>query len=152
MKEQLRRLRRTGLRSALVGLTATATVMVMSPGVAHAELSLLASDSFGYAAAGIDFTGPSTFNVHDLVVVDAACNAEAPYARFYYRLGSSIHRWDRTPAKRYDHSGCDAGDFSTYTNLPFELSGDTIAEVFLVICDSSGCEPGNTVHNPHVGG
>ncbi len=127
-------------------------VMVVAPGVAHAELNLSASQSYGYAGAGIDFTGPSSFYVYDLVVADWGCDAEAPYAQFFYRLGSSTHRWDYTPTKRYDHSGCDSGDFTTYTNLSFSLSGDTIADMGLVICKSSGCHLGNVVHNPYVGG
>ncbi|WP_410638454.1 hypothetical protein [Amycolatopsis sp. lyj-346] len=142
---------RTGLGAALAAVAA-AVVTVVVPGVAHAQQNLSASQSYGYAGAGIDFTGPSSFHVYDLVVADWGCDGEAPYAQFFYRLGSSTHRWDYTPTKRYDHSGCDSGDFTTYTNLNFTLSGDTIADMGLVICRSSGCHLGNVVHNPYVGG
>ena len=150
-RDQRRPVGRTVLRSALAGL-ATAMVMFMSPGVANAEVSLSTSQSYGYAAAGIDFTGASSFHVYDLVVADWACDGEAPYAQFMYRLGSSTHRWDYTPTKRYDYSGCDLGDLTTYYNLDFTLSGDTVADLTLVICNSSGCHNGNVVHNPYVGG
>ena len=152
MKGRLRRLRRAGLRSALAGLAAMTMTVVLSAGVAHAEVSLSTSASYGYAGAGIDFTGSSSFHVYDLVVADWACDGEAPYAQFFYRLGSSVNRWDYTPTKRYDYSGCDLGDLTTYTNLDFTLSGDTIADLGLVICNSSGCRLGNVVHNPYVAG
>ncbi|QFU89676.1 hypothetical protein YIM_22490 [Amycolatopsis sp. YIM 10] len=152
LKERRGLLRRTGLRSALAAL-ATAMVMVISPGLAHAELNLSTSRSYGYAGAGIDFTGPSSFHVYDLVVADWACDGEAPYAQFFYQLGSSTHRWEYTPTKRYDHSGCDLGDLTTYYNLDFTHSGDTIAFLAVVICNSSeGCHEGNIVHNPYVVG
>jgi hypothetical protein len=59
-------------------------------------------------------------------------SAFAVYAYFLFFNGEL--RPDSTPTDRYDYSGCDTGDYTTYHNLNCAISGDTITYLGVVIC------------------
>lgn len=128
-----------------------AIVAVPAAGAADQELIWSAQD-YGYAGATFDWTGPSSAGNIDLIVSDWGCDGKPVYAYFLFYNGSG--RPDSTPTHRYDYSGCDRGDYSTYNNLSWSISGDTITYLGVVICRDAWDGPcrvgGLSRRNPHA--
>lgn len=116
--------------AAVVALSAT-VVNAPSAGAAAQEF-IYSGQDYGYAGATFDWTGPSSVSNIDLIVSDWGCDAKPVYAYFLFYTGSG--RPDTTPTHRYDYSGCDEGDYTTYNNLTWSISGDTITYMGVVVC------------------
>jgi hypothetical protein len=95
------------------------------------ELIFSAQD-YGYAGATFEWTGPSSVGNIDLLVSDWGCDSKPVYAYFQFYDGSLNP--DTTPTRRYDYSGCDTGDYTAYNDLSWQISGNTITYLGVVIC------------------
>lgn len=118
-------------RLAIVALASVAVFIVAAP-AASAQPFIRSAQSYGYAGATFDWAGPSRVSNIDLIVADWGCDAKPVYAYFHYYTGSG--HVDRTPTNRYDHSGCDTGDWTEYPDLSFSVSGDSVTYLAVVIC------------------
>jgi hypothetical protein len=123
--------------AAVVALSAI--VVTTPPAGAAAQEFIYSAQDYGYAGATFDWTGPSSASNIDLLVSDWGCDAKPVYAYFLFYNGS-LHP-DTTPTRRYDHSGCDKEDHSTYNNLKWSISGDTITYMGVVICRDASNGP-----------
>jgi hypothetical protein len=155
------RLRSRGIRDARyrAGLTAliaafAAVVAFLAPTAAATEQKadaefIFASASYGYAGATFDWTGPGRASNIDLVVSDWGCDSNPVYAYFRVtRVNGGV--WF-TDTKRWDYSGCDTGDNTTYNDLSLS-DGYNIAYLQVVICvRNGGCTTGGTSgRNPYA--
>jgi hypothetical protein len=125
------RWRRNGLRGLLVAAVAS-TVLFGSQSIAHAEDAWIsASNDYGYAGAGWNWSGGYGANNIDLVVSDWNCDSKPVYA--YFRILHTDGSTSQTSTLRYDYSGCDSGDFSHW--FPLSLSSNKrVFRLALVIC------------------
>ena len=74
----------------------------------------------------------------DLIVSDWGCDATPVYAYFMWHNGS---RWDSTPTKRFDYSGCDTGDNTAYNDLFWNANADNIDYMMVVVCRDAFAGP-----------
>lgn len=125
--------------AAAAALALSATAVSTSPAGAAAQEFIYSGQSYGYAGATFDWTGPSSVGNIDLIVSDWGCDAKPVYAYFLFYNGSL--RPDTTPTRRYDYSGCDKEDNTKYNNLTWSISGDTITYMGVVICRDAADGP-----------
>jgi len=121
--------------STLVGGASSATA---APATLDQEWIYSAQD-YGYAGATFDWTGPSSAGNIDLLVSDWGCDSKPVYAYFLFYDGAL--RPDSTPIRRYDYSGCDTGDHTSYDNLSWSISGSTLTYMGVVICRDASDGP-----------
>jgi hypothetical protein len=136
--------------AAVVALSA---VVVLAPSAgAAAQEFIYSGQDYGYAGATFDWTGRSSVGNIDLLVSDWGCDAKPVYAYFLFYNGS-LHP-DTTPTRRYDYSGCDKEDYSSYNNLTWSISGDSITYMGVVICRDASNGPckvgGLSGRNPYA--
>jgi len=140
------------------GLTAlfaafAAVVAFMAPTASASESLesdlITASTSYGYAGATFDWTGPGQASNIDLLVSDWGCDANPVYAYFVVTRTNN-ETWS-TSTKRWDYSGCDTGDYTSYNNLSLS-DGYNIAYLQVVICvRNGGCHTGGkSGRNPYA--
>ncbi|MFE7837040.1 hypothetical protein ACFU53_13630 [Streptomyces sp. NPDC057474] len=115
---------------------------------ADAEL-IYASAGYGYGGATFDWTGPGRASNIDLIVSDWGCDSNPVYA--YFRVTRTNGGVWFTDTKRWDYSGCDTGDNTTYNDLSLS-DGYNIAYLQVVICvRNGGCTTGGTSgRNPNA--
>lgn len=101
---------------------------------------IISSDTYGYAGATFDWTGPGRASNIDLIVSDWGCDSNPVYA--YFRVTRTNGGVWTTDTKRWDYSGCDTGDYTTYNDLSLS-DGYNIAYLQVVICvRNGGCHTG----------
>ncbi|HEX8869786.1 MAG TPA: hypothetical protein VF821_29265 [Lentzea sp.] len=128
-----------GLRSKIVNRVAAAAAVALSvitmtttTAGAAAQEFIYSGQDYGYAGATFDWTGRGSVGNIDLIVSDWGCDAKPVYAYFLFYNGS-LHP-DSTPTHRYDYSGCDKEDYTTYNDLKWSISGDSITYFAVVVC------------------
>ena len=139
----------------VVAATAVALSVVVAntPAAGAADQEFIYSgQDYGYAGATFDWTGRSSVGNIDLLVSDWGCDAKPVYAYFLFYNGALVP--DSTPTRRYDHSGCDKEDHSSYNNLTWSISGDSITYMGVVVCRDAVNGPckvgGLSGRNPHA--
>jgi hypothetical protein len=137
--------KRTGWRTGLAGILAA--MVVLLPTAAQAQEVIWASDSYGIAAADFDWTGPGLAEHINLDVSDRGCDANPVYAYFKV-INTNGRTW--TTQNRYDYSGCDLEDHTTYNGLSVS-DGFNIEYLQIYICVRNGpCHAGGTSErNPY---
>ncbi|MDX8142521.1 hypothetical protein SK854_10370 [Lentzea sp. BCCO 10_0061] len=140
-------------RVAAAAVVALSAVVVNAPSAAAADQEFIYSgQDYGYAGATFDWTGRSSVGNIDLLVSDWGCDAKPVYAYFLFYNGS-LHP-DTTPTRRYDYSGCDKEDYSSYNNLTWSISGDSITYMGVVVCRDASNGPckvgGLSGRNPYA--
>ncbi len=139
-----------------VAATAAVALSVIAlntpPAGAAASDFIYSGQDYGYAGASFEWTGRSSIGNIDLIVSDWGCDAKPVYAYFLFYNGSGYP--DTTPTHRYDYSGCDEGDYSTYNNLTWSISGDSITYLGVVVCRDASNGPckvgGLSGRNPYA--
>jgi hypothetical protein len=138
--------------AAAIAVALSAVVAATPPAGAAAQEFIYSGQDYGYAGATFDWAGPSSVSNIDLIVSDWGCDAKPVYAYFLFYNGS-LHP-DTTPTRRYDYSGCDKEDYTTYNNLKWSISGDTITYMGVVICRDAANGPcrvgGLSGRNPYA--
>lgn len=143
-----------GRRGAAFVMTALATIGLASTPASAAPVSIYARsitpDSYAYASFQWSDNG-GVYNI-DMSVHDWECDGHPTYAYFQtYRAGSRTYG---TTVRRYDHSGCDTGDSTSWSNLYIPDSGDKITSLRLRVCvDDAGsdtCTWGDPRKSPHA--
>ncbi|WP_439656939.1 hypothetical protein ACSHWB_31650 [Lentzea sp. HUAS TT2] len=145
--------------SKLAGRVAAAAMIALSvvtvntsPAGAADQEFIYSGQDYGYAGATFDWTGRSSVGNIDLLVSDWGCDAKPVYAYFLFYNGS-LHP-DTTPTRRYDYSGCDKEDYSSYNNLTWSISGDSITYMGVVVCRDASNGPckvgGLSGRNPYA--
>ena len=140
-------------RVAAAAVIALSVVTVNTPSASAADQEFIYSgQDYGYAGATFDWTGRSSVGNIDLLVSDWGCDAKPVYAYFLFYNGS-LHP-DTTPTRRYDYSGCDKEDYSSYNNLTWSISGDSITYMGVVVCRDASNGPckvgGLSGRNPYA--
>lgn len=140
-------------RVAAAAVVALSAVVVNSPPAgAAAQEFIYSGQDYGYAGATFDWAGRSSVRNIDLLVSDWGCDAKPVYAYFLFYNGS-LHP-DTTPTRRYDHSGCDKEDYSSYNDLTWSISGDSITYMGVVVCRDAANGPckvgGLSGRNPYA--
>ena len=140
-------------RVAAAAVVALSAVVVNAPSAGAADQEFIYSgQDYGYAGATFDWTGRSSVGNIDLLVSDWGCDAKPVYAYFLFYNGS-LHP-DTTPTRRYDYSGCDKEDYSSYNNLTWSISGDSITYMGVVVCRDASNGPckvgGLSGRNPYA--
>ncbi|MCR3751859.1 hypothetical protein [Lentzea californiensis] len=140
-------------RVAAAAVAALSAVVVNAPSASAADQELIYSgQDYGYAGATFDWAGRSSVRNIDLLVSDWGCDAKPVYAYFLFYNGS-LHP-DTTPTRRYDHSGCDKEDHSSYNDLTWSISGDSITYMGVVVCRDAANGPckvgGLSGRNPYA--
>ncbi|SFR05972.1 hypothetical protein SAMN04488564_102928 [Lentzea waywayandensis] len=140
-------------RIAAAAVVALSAVVVNAPSAgAAAQEWIYSGQDYGYAGATFDWTGRSSVGNIDLLVSDWGCDAKPVYAYFLFYNGS-LHP-DTTPTRRYDYSGCDKEDYSSYNNLTWSISGDSITYMGVVVCRDASNGPckvgGLSGRNPYA--
>ncbi|MCX2951713.1 hypothetical protein [Lentzea sp. NEAU-D7] len=140
-------------RVAAVAVAALSAVVVNTPSAGAADQEFIYSgQDYGYAGATFDWAGRSSVRNIDLLVSDWGCDAKPVYAYFLFYNGS-LHP-DTTPTRRYDHSGCDKEDYSSYNDLTWSISGDSITYMGVVVCRDAANGPckvgGLSGRNPYA--
>ncbi|MFJ5986493.1 hypothetical protein [Lentzea sp. NPDC092896] len=140
-------------RIAAAAVVALSAVAVAAPSAGAADQEFIYSgQDYGYAGATFDWTGRSSVGNIDLLVSDWGCDAKPVYAYFLFYNGS-LHP-DTTPTRRYDYSGCDKEDYSSYNNLTWSISGDSITYMGVVVCRDASNGPckvgGLSGRNPYA--
>ncbi|HUQ60851.1 hypothetical protein [Lentzea sp.] len=140
-------------RVAAAAAVALSVVAVSAPPAGAAASDFIYSgQDYGYAGASFDWTGRSSIGNIDLIVSDWGCDAKPVYAYFLFYTGSLTP--DTTPTRRYDYSGCDEGDYTTYNNLTWSISGDSITYLGVVVCRDASNGPckvgGLSGRNPYA--
>ena len=127
----LRGSRRTVLAA---GLAVGAAIAV--PGAAQAASDFVyASNTYGYAGASFDWSGPGSVTNIDLIVSDWECDSNPVYAKF--RVNRTNNTYWTTSTERWDYSGCDEGDYTTFNNLTIS-DGYNIKTIQVEICVRNG--------------
>ncbi len=123
----------------------------MLPARAHANEWIYATNTYGYAGATFDWTGRGRVSNIDLYVSDWECDGQGVYA--YFKVIYTDWTYNYTDTKRWDHSGCDTQDYSTYNDLKIE-EGFDILYLQVIMCRRDGpCKAGNlSGENPYVRG
>ncbi|MEV6710948.1 hypothetical protein AB0M48_02795 [Lentzea sp. NPDC051208] len=140
-------------RVAAAAVAALSAVVVNTPSASAADQEFIYSgQDYGYAGATFDWAGRSSVRNIDLLVSDWGCDAKPVYAYFLFYNGS-LHP-DTTPTRRYDHSGCDKEDYSSYNDLTWSISGDSITYMGVVVCRDASNGPckvgGLSGRNPYA--
>ncbi|MGW6442967.1 hypothetical protein [Lentzea sp. NPDC055074] len=140
-------------RVAAAAVVALSAVVVTAPPAGAADQEFIYSgQDYGYAGATFDWAGRSSVRNIDLLVSDWGCDAKPVYAYFLFYNGS-LHP-DTTPTRRYDYSGCDKGDYSSYNDLTWSISGDSITYMGVVVCRDAANGPckvgGLSGRNPYA--
>ncbi|MFD9700347.1 hypothetical protein [Lentzea sp. NPDC059081] len=140
-------------RVAAAVAVALSVVAVSTPPAGAAVSDFIYSgQDYGYAGASFDWTGRSSIGNIDLIVSDWGCDAKPVYAYFLFYNGSLYP--DTTPTHRYDYSGCDKEDYTTYNNLSWSISGDSITYLGVVVCRDASNGPckvgGLSGRNPYA--
>jgi hypothetical protein len=128
----------TGVLAAVPMLAGGASSASAAPAPLDQELIYSAQD-YGFAGATFDWTGPSSAGNIDLLVSDWGCDGKPVYAYFLFYDGAL--RPDSTHTHRYDYSGCDTGDYTSYDNLTWSISGTTLTYLGVVICRDASNGP-----------
>jgi hypothetical protein len=140
--------RRAGITTTIAAFVAV--IAFLAPTAAAAEPEWISvGTSYGYGGATFDWSGPGRASNIDLVVSDWGCDSNPVYA--YFRVTRSNGGVWYTDTKRWDYSGCDSGDSTTYNNL--SLSDDyNIAYLQVVICVRNGscATSGASGRNPYA--
>lgn len=142
-------LRRHRRRTTLIGVFALLLTFIIPQTAAHAEEFIRANADWGYAGATFDWAGPGRATNIDLLVSDWRCDGDPVYAVFLV-VRTNGGAW-KTDTKRWDHSGCDRGDYTSYNNL--SVSDDfNIAYLRVYICvRDGGCKIGaESGKNPYA--
>ncbi|ANZ40308.1 hypothetical protein BBK82_34050 [Lentzea guizhouensis] len=144
---------RTVNRVVAATAVALSVVVATTPAAGAADQEFIYSgQDYGYAGATFDWTGRSSVGNIDLLVSDWGCDAKPVYAYFLFYNGALVP--DSTPTRRYDHSGCDKEDYSSYNNLTWSISGDSITYMGVVVCRDAVNGPckvgGLSGRNPHA--
>ncbi|MDX8051686.1 hypothetical protein SK571_20035 [Lentzea sp. BCCO 10_0798] len=140
-------------RVAAAAVAALSAVVVNTPSASAADQEFIYSgQDYGYAGATFDWAGRSSVRNIDLLVSDWGCDAKPVYAYFLFYNGS-LHP-DTTATRRYDHSGCDKEDYSSYNDLTWSISGDSITYMGVVVCRDAANGPckvgGLSGRNPYA--
>lgn len=140
-------------RVAAAAVVALSAVVVNAPSAsAAAQEFIYSGQDYGYAGATFDWAGRSSVRNIDLLVSDWGCDAKPVYAYFLFYNGS-LHP-DTTPTRRYDYSGCDKEDYSSYNDLTWSISGDSITYMGVVVCRDAANGPckvgGLSGRNPYA--
>ncbi|MFD4643478.1 hypothetical protein ACFWN2_39650 [Lentzea sp. NPDC058436] len=140
-------------RAAAAAAIALSAVVIHTPSAsAAAQEFIYSGPSYGYAGATFDWAGRSSVRNIDLLVSDWGCDAKPVYAYFLFYNGS-LHP-DTTPTRRYDYSGCDKEDYSSYNDLTWSISGDSITYMGVVVCRDAADGPckvgGLSGRNPYA--
>ncbi|RDI26425.1 hypothetical protein [Lentzea flaviverrucosa] len=140
-------------RVAAAAVAALSAVVVTAPSASAADQEFIYSgQDYGYAGATFDWAGRGSVRNIDLLVSDWGCDAKPVYAYFLFYNGS-LHP-DTTPTRRYDHSGCDKEDYSSYNDLTWSISGDSITYMGVVVCRDAANGPckvgGLSGRNPYA--
>lgn len=143
---------RTGLAALIAAFTALIAFMAPAASAAqqkaNAEL-IYASASYGYGGATFDWTGPGQASNIDLIVSDWGCDSNPVYA--YFKVTRTNGGVWSTDTKRWDYSGCDKEDNTSYNDLSLSDSYN-IAYLQVVICvRNGGCTTsGTSGRNPYA--
>jgi len=148
--------------AAIIGLTLLVTPVV-TPAPASAEtvggnvpsrakadkVLVYSANGYGYAGATFNWTGPGQLSDIDLLVTDQKCDSNPVWA--YFRVNRTNNTFFTTGTRRYDYSGCDKEDYSTYNDLSLS-DGFDIKTVQLIICVRNGsCHTGGeSDRNPYL--
>jgi len=122
-------------RSVLVGAAVTALFTLVGAQSAYAAEDIHVGTDYGFAGATFDWAGPGKVSNITLTVADWGCDAEPVYAQFLV-IRTNGGSW-YTDTKRYDYSGCDTGDSTTYRNLSLS-DGYNIKYLRVRICVDGG--------------
>jgi hypothetical protein len=127
--------RRARHRTFIAGILAIMTALAVPSAAQAATGDTYASAGYGFAGADWTWSGPGQASNITLIVADWACDANPVYAYFLV-IRSNGGAWT-TDTRRYDYSGCDLGDNTTYTGLSIS-DGYNIAYLKLYICVRNG--------------
>ncbi|HEX7301863.1 hypothetical protein [Lentzea sp.] len=149
----MRSVKKTISRVAAAAAVALSVMAATTPPAGAAVSDFIYSgQDYGYAGASFEWTGRSSIGNIDLIVSDWGCDAKPVYAYFLFYNGS-LHP-DTTPTHRYDYSGCDKEDYTTYNNLSWSISGDSITYLGVVVCRDASNGPckvgGLSGRNPYA--